>query len=154
MVGEIRDGETARMAIQSALTGHLVFATLHTNDASGALARMLDLGAEPYLVASSLLGVLAQRLVRKICPACRTAYAPTEADFLRWELEEHRRERPRQLYRGAGCPACLQTGYRERVGIFRVPHGDRAHARTYPETGQGLEHQGRGDCRRHDDPAR
>ena len=118
MVGEIRDGETARMAIQSALTGHLVFATLHTNDASGALARMLDLGAEPYLVASSLLGVLAQRLVRKICPACRTAYAPTEADFLRWELEEHRRDRPAQLFRGAGCPACLQTGYRERVGIF------------------------------------
>jgi general secretion pathway protein E len=118
MVGEIRDGETARMAIQSALTGHLVFATLHTNDASGALARMLDLGAEPYLVASSLLGVLAQRLVRKICPECRTPYAPTEADFLRWELEEHRRERPRELYRGAGCPACLTTGYRERLGIF------------------------------------
>ena len=118
MVGEIRDSETARMAIQSALTGHLVFATLHTNDASGALARMLDLGAEPYLVASSLLGILAQRLVRQICPNCKTEYAPSDADFLRWELEEHRRARPQRLYRGAGCQACLKTGYQERLGIF------------------------------------
>ena len=118
MVGEIRDAETAHMAIQSALTGHLVFSTLHTNDAAGAVARMLDLGVEPYLLASSLLGVLAQRLVRSICPSCRTEYRPEEADFLRWGLPAD--PSLERLFRGAGCPACMGTGYRERAGIFEL----------------------------------
>ncbi len=120
MVGEIRDAETARMAIQSALTGHLVFSTLHTNDAAGAVARMLDLGVEPYLVASSLLGVLAQRLVRRICPQCKEAYEPTDEDFARWNASECETERPERLWRGAACAACLETGYQERIGIFEL----------------------------------
>ena len=118
MVGEIRDTETARMAIQSALTGHLVFSTLHTNDAAGAVARMLDLGAEPYLVASSLLGVLAQRLVRRVCPACRRPFTPTADELRRWDAGEA--VAGKQLSRGEGCGACLDSGYRERLGIFEL----------------------------------
>jgi len=120
MVGEIRDTETARMAIQSALTGHLVFSTLHTNDASGAVARLLDLGAEPYLVASSLLAVLAQRLVRRVCHGCRVEYAPTPEDLARWDLSEPNGPAPRTAWRGAGCEACLGTGYHGRVGVFEL----------------------------------
>jgi len=119
MVGEIRDSETARMAIQSALTGHLVFSTLHTNDAAGAVTRMLDLGVEPYLAASSLLAVQAQRLVRRICPACRTTRQAATEELLRWGVapdEWH----GRTLYAGRGCPECLQTGYRDRIGIFEL----------------------------------
>ena len=119
MVGEIRDGETARMAIQSALTGHLVLSTLHTNDAAGAVSRMLDLGAEPYLLASCLLGVLAQRLVRRVCVACREQYVPTGEDRLRWNLGEAE-ALPPALFRGAGCDACMGTGYRERIGVFEL----------------------------------
>ena len=119
MVGEIRDPETARMAIQSALTGHLVFSTLHTNDAAGAVARMLDLGAEPYLLASSLLGSLAQRLVRRVCDRCRAPHAPTETELRRWALGEGE-TLPGTLVRGAGCPHCLETGYRERLGLFEL----------------------------------
>jgi general secretion pathway protein E len=119
MVGEIRDSDTARMAIQSALTGHLVFSTLHTNDAAGAVARILDLGAEPYLVASSLLGVLAQRLVRRVCPACRQEMEPTEADLRRWDVPASRLAGQR-TWRGVGCPACGGTGFRERLGIFEL----------------------------------
>jgi general secretion pathway protein E len=119
MVGEIRDAETAHMAIQSALTGHLVFSTLHTNDAAGAVARMLDLGVEPYLLASSLLGVLAQRLVRRICPSCREAFQPAEGEMSAWGLSPE--DLPSNtLYRGKGCEDCLRTGYRERVGIFEL----------------------------------
>jgi general secretion pathway protein E len=125
MVGEIRDAETAHMAIQSALTGHLVFSTLHTNDAAGAVARMLDLGVEPYLLASSLLGVMAQRLVRKICPNCRKPYEATQADVARWgsigsvgsvggDIHSAR------LFKGLGCDECMQTGFRERMGIFEL----------------------------------
>jgi len=120
MVGEIRDTETARMAIQSALTGHLVFSTLHTNDASGAVARLLDLGAEAYLVASSLLGVLAQRLVRRVCPACKQPYVPTPEDLARWDLSEAEGPVPATLWQGTGCAECLGTGYRERVGVFEL----------------------------------
>jgi general secretion pathway protein E len=116
MVGEIRDAETAQMAIQSALTGHLVFSTLHTNDASGAVARMLDLGVEPYLLASSLLGVLAQRLVRRICPNCRVPFHPDDQQWRLWQMEPTGDE----LFRGSGCDQCLQTGYRERVGVFEL----------------------------------
>jgi len=119
MVGEIRDAETARMATQSALTGHLVFSTLHTNDAAGAVARMLDLGVEPFLLTSSLLGVLAQRLVRQICPHCRVEVPVTHADLDRWDLSP--RELPQQkLFKGAGCPECLGTGYFGRLGIFEL----------------------------------
>jgi general secretion pathway protein E len=119
MVGEIRDAETASMAIQSALTGHLVFSTLHTNDASGAVARLLDLGAEPYLIASCLLGVLAQRLVRRICPECKEVYEPTQHDLEIWDLptRNHADKLP-ELHHGRGCPACLETGFRGRIGLF------------------------------------
>ncbi|MCY2929867.1 MAG: type II secretion system ATPase GspE [Planctomycetota bacterium] len=119
MVGEIRDVETAHMAIQSALTGHLVFSTLHTNDAAGAVARILDLGAEPYLLASSLLGVLAQRLVRQVCPACRQEVPVSAADRLRWGAGQNEGV-PERVVRGQGCPHCLETGYRDRAGIFEL----------------------------------
>ena len=120
MVGEIRDTETCRMAIQSALTGHLVFSTLHTNDASGAIARLLDLGAEAYLLASSLLAVLAQRLVRRICPECRTEIRPTAADLARWNLSESGGPLPEPMWRGVGCETCLDTGYHGRIGVFEL----------------------------------
>ncbi len=120
MVGEIRDGETARMAIQSALTGHLVFSTLHTNDAAGAVARMLDLGVESYLLASSLLAVLAQRLVRRICPACKTAHAPSATELAALHSAGNGLERVSELHRGAGCDECMGTGYRERIGVFEL----------------------------------
>jgi general secretion pathway protein E len=119
MVGEIRDSETARMAIQSALTGHLVFSTLHTNDAAGAVTRLLDLGIEPYLVASSLLAVQAQRLVRQICPDCRVECRPTAVELARWGATEEQIQ-GRSLFRGRGCPSCMQTGYRDRLGIFEL----------------------------------
>jgi general secretion pathway protein E len=119
MVGEIRDAETAHMAIQSALTGHLVFSTLHTNDAAGAVARILDLGAEPYLLASSLLGVLAQRLVRHICPDCQVMEPLNTSDVKRLGLGDAEKL-PAEMPRGKGCPNCLGTGYRERVGIFEL----------------------------------
>jgi type II secretory ATPase GspE/PulE/Tfp pilus assembly ATPase PilB-like protein len=119
MVGEIRDAETARMAIQSALTGHLVFSTLHTNDAAGAVARMLDLGVEPTLLASSLLGSLAQRLLRRICPECKQPYDPTSADFQRWDISDDELASGK-IMKGRGCPSCMETGYRERIGIFEL----------------------------------
>jgi len=119
MVGEIRDAETAQMAIQSALTGHLVFSTLHTNDAAGAVARMLDLGVEPYLLASSLLGVLAQRLVRRICPHCRVPYEPTDRDVRLWGLADGESVAGPH-FRGTGCDRCLATGYRDRMGVFEL----------------------------------
>jgi len=119
MVGEIRDGETAQMAIQSALTGHLVFSTLHTNDAAGAVARMLDLGVEPYLLASSLLGVMAQRLVRRICPSCKSPYRPSDRDFRLWGVEPEQAGEAASS-KGSGCEHCLETGYRERKGIFEL----------------------------------
>ena len=119
MVGEIRDRETAIMGIQSALTGHLVFSTLHTNDAASAVTRLLDLGIEPYLVASSLSAVLAQRLVRRICPKCSESYMPSDADLHFLGLDsgganEH------SFRRGRGCEACHNSGYRERLGIFEL----------------------------------
>src|SRR6059058_2498603 len=115
MVGEIRDRETATMAIQSSLTGHLVFSTMHTNDAASAVTRLLDLGIEPYLVASSVLGVLAQRLVRRICRDCGRVYTPGAAE-LRWLNVPA--EQTRKMRIGAGCAECRQTGYRGRLGTF------------------------------------
>ncbi|MBX9654963.1 Flp pilus assembly complex ATPase component TadA [bacterium] len=113
MVGEIRDTETAQMAIQASLTGHLVFSTLHTNSASSAVTRLLDLGVEPYLVASTVAGVLAQRLVRRICPECAISIAPSEIDRRRHHLPDDV-----MIKRGAGCARCRQTGFRGRLGIF------------------------------------
>lgn len=119
MVGEIRDRETAVMAIQSALTGHLVFSTLHTNDASSAITRLLDLGIEPYLVASSVMGVVAQRLVRRICPHCKSS-RPVGDDDLHQLGADRQKARGQMLYRGRGCPACRETGYFDRIGIFEI----------------------------------
>jgi len=117
MVGEIRDEETARIAIHAALTGHLVLSTLHTNDAPGAITRLVDMGIEPFLVASSLVGVVAQRLVRVLCRRCRQAYVP-EGEALRSAgLEQGE---PPVLYRPVGCDFCHGTGYRGRTGIFEI----------------------------------
>jgi general secretion pathway protein E len=119
MVGEIRDTETAEIAIQASLTGHLVFSTLHTNDAASAVTRLIEMGIEPFLVSSSVLAILAQRLVRVLCPACRVPYPPT-ADQLR-ELGLKPADLPNGvLYRAAGCPACRHTGYRGRTGIYEL----------------------------------
>jgi general secretion pathway protein E len=117
MVGEIRDLETATMAIQSSLTGHLVFSTLHTNDAASAVTRLLDLGIEPYLVASSLVGVLAQRLVRRVCVQCAAMYRPHPSE-LEWLGVE--RSATMKMRRGAGCTACRNTGYSGRLGTFEL----------------------------------
>lgn len=120
MIGEIRDAETAEIAIQAALTGHLVFSTLHTNDSFGAVSRLLDMGIEPFLVSSSLLGVMAQRLVRRVCPECRQAYTPEASKVKEIGLTpEVVGDRP--FYRpGPGCDACHQKGYRGRVGIHEL----------------------------------
>jgi general secretion pathway protein E len=117
MVGEIRDLETATMAIQSSLTGHLVFSTLHTNDAASAVTRLLDLGIEPYLVASSLIGVLAQRLVRRVCPQCGMTYRPAPSELQWLNIDRAAAAKMRQ---GAGCEPCRQTGYRGRLGTFEL----------------------------------
>jgi general secretion pathway protein E len=115
MVGEIRDLETVEIAIQASLTGHLVFSTLHTNDATGALTRLVDMGVEPFLIASSLLAVLAQRLVRRICPECKEPFHPEEST-----LEELGLPKEQLFYHGRGCEACMQSGYRGRTGIFEL----------------------------------
>jgi type IV pilus assembly protein PilB len=115
MVGEIRDRETATIAIQAALTGHLVFSTLHTNDAPGAVARLIDIGVEPFLIASSLLGVVGQRLVRKVCATCRKPQAVPEKVF-----EGVPKDQPITPMKGAGCSGCRNTGYNGRVGIYEV----------------------------------
>ena len=119
MVGEIRDLETAELSIRTALTGHLVFSTLHTNDAPGAITRLLDMGIEPYLVASSLNCVIAQRLVRVICSACKESYKPH--DELMDEFGIHRdRFEGKGLYKGTGCENCKFTGYMGRTAIFEI----------------------------------
>jgi general secretion pathway protein E len=117
LVGEIRDLETVEIAIQASLTGHLVFSTLHTNDATGAIARLQDMGAEPYLIASVLEAVLAQRLVRRVCSACRVADNPPAADL---EALGVTLNPGIQLYRGQGCDSCRGTGYRGRTGIYEL----------------------------------
>ena len=120
MVGEIRDKETAEIAIQASLTGHLVFSTVHTNDSAGAITRLVDMGVEPFLVASSLTAIVAQRLVRRLCMQCREAYQPT-AEELRevgMKLDDVRKAGNPIIYRATGCPACSQNGYRGRTGIY------------------------------------
>ena len=119
MVGEMRDLETAQISIQASLTGHLVFTTLHTNDASGAVTRMIDMGVEPFLISSTLQGVLAQRLVRTSCKKCRIAYEPTEAVLSELALtKEDTQDRP--FYYGKGCLECNETGYKGRKGLFEL----------------------------------
>lgn len=118
MVGEVRDEETARIAVQAALTGHLVFSTLHTNDSASALTRLIDMGIEPYLLTSSITAVLAQRLLRRICPYCKEVYKPTE--FEMGLLKEYSKNGDRTLYKGRGCENCINTGYTGRVGIFEL----------------------------------
>lgn len=115
MVGEIRDGETTEIAIQASLTGHLVFSTLHTNDASSALTRLLDMEVEPFLISSSIIGILAQRLVRMICDKCKEKYTPTAILLKDLAIEEKI-----DFYRGKGCEKCKNTGYVGRVGIFEL----------------------------------
>ncbi|MCI5194686.1 MAG: type II secretion system protein GspE [Candidatus Electrothrix sp. AW5] len=118
LVGEIRDIETADMAIQAALTGHLVFSTLHTNDAASAVTRLIDMGVEPFLVSSSVNAIMAQRLVRKICPHCREAYRPEPESLQQLDLPPEFDNR--DLYLGRGCDECLHTGYQGRLGIYEL----------------------------------
>ena len=120
MVGEVRDIETARMAIQSSLTGHLVFSTLHTNDSAGAVSRLLDLGVEPYLASSSLIAIMAQRLVRKVCPDCREPAEPTTHQLRELGLGDVEVSGSSGFFVGAGCDKCFQTGYRGRTGIYEL----------------------------------
>lgn len=116
-VGEIRDGETAEIAMRSAITGHLVLSTIHTADSIATLDRLYDIGVQPYLTASALKGVIAQRLVRKICPDCRKAYTPDDDELDRLGLE---RTEGMQFYKGEGCPTCFHTGYKGRTGVFEI----------------------------------
>ncbi|MGJ3243929.1 MAG: GspE/PulE family protein [Opitutales bacterium] len=119
MVGEIRDLETAQIAVQASLTGHVVLSTLHTNDASGAVTRLTDMGLEPFLISASLEAVLAQRLVRRICKTCRKAYDPDEDVVRLLEVDASQIE-DKQFYYGAGCPDCNKTGYAGRIGLFEM----------------------------------
>ena len=115
MVGEIRDKETAEVAIQASLTGHLVFSTLHTNDAPSSLTRLIDMGLEPFLISSSLILIVAQRLVRQICPKCKEEYSPSTAALQDLGLDDKIK-----FFRGKGCPACKNTGFIGRIGIFEI----------------------------------
>lgn len=119
MVGEIRDTETAEIAIRASMTGHLVFSTLHTNDAPSAVIRLVDMGVKPFLVGSSVAGVMAQRLVRTICPDCKEPYTPSNKDLAFMNLKMHDLN-DGKLYRGKGCTECAHTGYRGRTGVFEI----------------------------------
>jgi type IV pilus assembly protein PilB len=143
MVGEIRDEETARVAVQAALTGHLVLATLHTNDAPGAVTRLLDMNIEPYLLSSALNGVVAQRLARMVCPACATKYYPDDHVLADAGLTG----KPTKPYRkGVGCQQCHNTGYRGRVGIYEVMEVTPALQRLVHRA--AATHELRDECRR------
>jgi len=121
MIGEIRDLETAQIAVQASLTGHLVLATLHTNDTASSVTRLTDMGVEPFLLASSMLGILAQRLVRCLCTACREAYTPNPSELALLEGAT-----PSKLYRPVGCSICSHTGYHRRTGIYELMHVDES----------------------------
>ncbi len=120
LIGEIRDLETAEIAIQSALTGHLVFSTLHTNDSASAITRLVDMGIEPFLLSSSINAILAQRLIRMICPECREQYEPEPEELLKIGAEVSSFYHGKAVYRGKGCSKCHHTGYRGRCGIFEL----------------------------------
>ena len=115
LIGEIRDSETAEIAIRAAITGHLVLSTIHTNDAASSVARLVDMGIEPFLVSSAVVGIIAQRLVKCICPRCKTEYRPDHNEMMQLKLKEIQ-----PLYKGAGCPACNFSGYQKRVAIHEV----------------------------------
>jgi type II secretory ATPase GspE/PulE/Tfp pilus assembly ATPase PilB-like protein len=119
LIGEIRDVETAEIAISAALTGHLVLSTLHTNDAAGAISRLMNLGIPPFLVASALLGTAAQRLIRASCPKCKQVYEPTEHE-LKCLFGEAYKDKKMKHYRGKGCKSCYQTGYQDRKSIYEI----------------------------------
>ena len=119
MVGEIRDLETAQIAVQASLTGHVVLSTLHTNDAPGAVTRLIDMGLEPFLISASLEAILAQRLVRRICRTCRTDYEPGH-DLIELLDVDPLEIADKDFYYGDGCPECSQTCYRGRVGLFEM----------------------------------
>jgi general secretion pathway protein E len=123
LVGEIRDRETAEIAIQSSLTGHLVFSTLHTNDAASAITRLIDMGIEPFLVSSSVIAIVAQRLVRVLCPRCKEAYEPDTESLIDAGIPRSA-VNGRPIFRRKGCNACMNTGYRGRTGIFEIMHMD------------------------------
>ena len=119
LVGEIRDQETAEIAVQSALTGHLVFSTLHTNDSASAITRLVDIGVEPFLIASSVLGVVAQRLIRVLCNQCKEAYIPDDFEIESLGITREQANST-TFYQAKGCPACFNTGYKGRIGIFEI----------------------------------
>ncbi|MBF0121320.1 MAG: type II secretion system ATPase GspE [Desulfobacterales bacterium] len=120
LIGEIRDKETAEIAVQSALTGHLVFSTLHTNDAPSAITRMVDIGIDPFLISSSVVSVIAQRLVRILCNNCKIPYVPDELNLKRVGITNKDIEKEKQIYNLKGCDNCFQTGYKGRVGIYEI----------------------------------
>jgi type IV pilus assembly protein PilB len=119
MVGEMRDLETAQISIQASLTGHLVLSTLHTNDSPGAVTRLIDMGVEPFLISSTLVAVVGQRLVRTVCKSCKTPFEPTENQLALLNLSPHDIG-DKTFYYGRGCSACNDTGYRGRKGIFEL----------------------------------
>ena len=118
MVGEIRDLETAQMAVRASLTGHVVFSTLHTNDAPGSITRLLDIGVEPFLISSGVTGVLAQRLARTVCRSCKEPYVPSEEVLEQFGIAE--RAKGRKFFRGRGCQGCRFSGYRGRIGVYEL----------------------------------
>jgi general secretion pathway protein E len=120
MIGEMRDGETAQIGVQSALTGHLVLSTLHTNTAAAAITRLEDMGVERYLITSSVNGVLAQRLVRKLCEACRVAVEPSDEVLEGYGLRRFMPAEDAPIYEAGGCDACKHTGYKGRTGIHEL----------------------------------
>jgi len=120
MVGELRNLETAEIAVRLAFTGHLIFSTLHTNDAAGAITRLVDMGIKHYLVAATIRGILAQRLVRTICASCREAYQPSKGEVDMFSIDDPNLLKDFELYRGKGCPACNNTGFKGRMGIYEL----------------------------------
>ncbi|MFA7184088.1 MAG: ATPase, T2SS/T4P/T4SS family, partial [Victivallales bacterium] len=119
MIGEIRDLETAQIAIESALTGHFVFSTLHTNDAAGTVTRLVDMGVEPFLLCSSIVGVVSQRLIRKVCKSCRTPYEPKDEELEKLGISKED-VGDRKFYYGKGCANCNNTGYKSRKAISEL----------------------------------
>ncbi len=126
LIGEIRDRETADIAVQASLTGHLVLSTLHTNTATGAITRLCDMGVEPFLITTTLQGVLAQRLVRKLCTHCREGYAPDRAELASWGFNAELLPENAELFRAKGCEQCFHTGYKGRFGLFDLVVFDTA----------------------------
>jgi general secretion pathway protein E len=120
MVGEIRDRDTADMAVQAALTGHLVLSTLHTNDAPSAITRLLDLGVPPFLISSTVLGVMAQRLVRTLCPHCKVPADPLDPDMWRMLTAPFRSDGEQHVHAPVGCLECRMTGYFGRIGLYEI----------------------------------